>query len=94
MGRGSLNLYPEIRRSLRGCGGKTNALQPTVQEGVMSKEARPERPKIYVNARGGLYVKADELLRSEKARAIIEKMAKMPLKQMSTSSKERVEKPN
>ena len=60
----------------------------------MSKEARPERPKIYVNARGGLYVKADELLRSEKARSIIEKMAKLPLKQMSTSSKERMEKPD
>ena len=58
----------------------------------MSKEAMPERPKIYVNARGGLYVKADELLRSKKARAIIDKMAKLPLKQMSTSSKERVEK--
>lgn len=60
----------------------------------MAKEASSDRPKIHVTPRGGLYVKADELLRSKKARAIIDKMAKLPLKQMSTSSKERVEKPN
>ena len=59
----------------------------------MSKEAMSDRPKIHVNARGGLYVKAEELLRSKKARAIIDKMAKLPLKQMSTSSKGHVEKP-
>ena len=60
----------------------------------MSKEEGPERPKVYVNANGGLYVKADELLRSKKARAIIEKMAKLPLKQMPTPPKDREEKPD
>ena len=59
----------------------------------MSKESLSDRPKIYANARGGLYVKADELLRSKKARAIIDKMAKLSLKQMPASSKEHVEKP-
>ena len=58
----------------------------------MSKESASDRPKIYVNARGGLYVKADELLRSKKVRRLIDKMAKLPLTQPSMSSKERTEK--
>ena len=59
----------------------------------MSKEVMPERPKIYVNARGGLYVKADELLRGKKARAIIDEMAEFFRGHPPLSSKERVEKP-
>ena len=58
----------------------------------MSKEAMPERPRIYVNARGGLYVKADELLRSKKVRHLIDEMAKYPLTQTATSSKTSREK--
>jgi len=34
----------------------------------------PERPKIYVTRRGERYVKADELLRSKRGRAQLEKM--------------------
>lgn len=34
----------------------------------------PERPKIYVTKRGERYVKADELLRSKRGRAQLEKM--------------------
>ena len=60
----------------------------------MSKESLSDRPKIHVTPRGGLYVKADELLRSKKARAIIDKMAQLPLKRgaSDTSSKDHVEK--
>ena len=41
----------------------------------MAEESSSERPKTYVTRRGGLYVKADELLRSKRARDIIDKMA-------------------
>ena len=58
----------------------------------MSKESASDRPKIYVNARGGLYVKADELLRSKKVRHLIDEMVKFPFTQPSTPSKERAEK--
>lgn len=34
----------------------------------------PDRPKIYVTRRGERYVKADELLRSKRGRAQLEKM--------------------
>ena len=44
-----------------------------------------ERPKIYVTSRGARYVKAGELLRSKRARAEIEAMAKIDLKQTSTA---------
>ncbi len=37
----------------------------------------PERPPVYVTPKGALYVKADDLLRSKRARAVIEKMAKL-----------------
>lgn len=42
----------------------------------MSKDEQnlPERPKIYVTRRGERYVKADELLRSKRGRAQLEKM--------------------
>lgn len=36
----------------------------------------PDRPKIYVTRRGERYVKADELLRSKRGRAQLEKMKK------------------
>ena len=36
-----------------------------------------DRPPIYVTAKGGLYVKADELLRSKRARAVIDQMARL-----------------
>ena len=50
-----------------------------------------ERPKIYVTPRGARYVKADELLRSKRARAEIEAMAKLDFKRTSsdTPSKDR-----
>ena len=53
----------------------------------MSNEVRHDRPKIHVNARGGMYVKADDLLRSSKVRAIIDKMAEHSNKKGSTSKK-------
>lgn len=43
-----------------------------------------ERPKIYVTPRGAMYVKADELLRSKRARAQIDAMAKLDLKKAAT----------
>ncbi len=47
----------------------------------VSPKKRPstnrERPTVYVTPRGARYVKADELLRSKRARAVIEQMAKL-----------------
>ena len=50
----------------------------------MSKESREvdqngefERPKVYVTPLGKRYVKADELLRSKRGRAELEKMARL-----------------
>ncbi len=43
----------------------------------MSNEAKRDKPEIHVNARGGLYVKTDELLRSAKARELLDKAAKI-----------------
>ncbi len=45
-----------------------------------------ERPKIYVTSRGARYVKADELLRSKRARAEIEAMTKLDLNKASTAT--------
>ena len=45
-----------------------------------------ERPRVYVTRKGGLYVKADELLRSRRARAVIEKMAKLDFGKNSSSA--------
>ena len=45
-----------------------------------------ERPKIYVTPRGARYVKADELLRSKRARAVIEAMAKLDFKRTSSDT--------
>lgn len=46
----------------------------------MSKKGQgtdTDRPPIYVTAKGGLYVKADELLRSKRARAVIDQMVRL-----------------
>ncbi len=50
-----------------------------------------ERPTVYVTPRGARYVKADELLRSKRARAVIEQMAKLDFgrKPSGASSKKR-----
>ena len=49
-------------------------------------ETDGERPKIYVTYRGARYVKADELIRSKRARAQIDAMAKIDFKRSSTSA--------
>ena len=36
-----------------------------------------DRPPIYVTAKGRLYIKADELLRSKRARAVIDRMVRL-----------------
>lgn len=53
---------------------------------VLSEQAETdeERPRIYVTPRGGRYVKADELLRSKRARKVIKAMAKLDLNQTET----------
>ena len=43
----------------------------------MSNQSDDSRPKIYVSQRGTRYVKADELLRSDAAKEVIDKMAKI-----------------
>lgn len=45
-----------------------------------------ERPKIYVTPRGARYVKADELLRSKRGRAVVNAMAKLDFKQTSSDT--------
>lgn len=45
-----------------------------------------ERPKIYVTPRGARYVKADELLRSKRARAEIEALAKLDFNRTSSDT--------
>ena len=47
--------------------------------------ATGDRPKIYVTSRGARYVKADELIRSKRARAEIEALAKLDFKRVSTA---------
>lgn len=47
-------------------------------------ETDEERPKIYVTYRGARYVKADELLRSKRAREQIDALAKIDFKRSST----------
>ena len=44
-----------------------------------------ERPKIYVTYRGARYVKADELLRSKRAREQIKALAKIDFKRTPIS---------
>ena len=58
----------------------------------MSKESRKEgprvdqeRPKIYVTPVGGLYVKADELLRSKRGREMVDAMARLDFKRKSSA---------
>ena len=41
----------------------------------MSDSAQRERPKVYVTNSGTVYVKADELLKSKRGRAAVNKMA-------------------
>lgn len=52
----------------------------------MSEEELPERPKIYFTARGERYVKAGELLRSKRGRAVVKKMAGFAKKQQTQQS--------
>ncbi len=47
-------------------------------------ETDKECPKIYVTHRGARYVKANEVLRSKKARAQIDALAKIDFKRPST----------
>ena len=41
----------------------------------MSDSAQRERPKVYFTNSGTMYVKADELLKSKRGRAAVNKMA-------------------
>ena len=45
-----------------------------------------ERSKIYVTPRGARYVKADELLRSKRGRAVVNAMAKLDFKRASSNT--------
>ena len=56
--------------------------KPSREQSGMDKE----RPKIYVTPRGARYVKADELLRSKRARSEIEAMAKLNFKRTSSDT--------
>ncbi len=46
----------------------------------MSDSAQRERPKVYVTNSGSVYVKADELLKSKRGRAAVDKMARFNFK--------------
>ena len=43
----------------------------------MNNQSDDSRPKIYVSQRGTRYVKVDELLKSEAAKEVMDKMAKI-----------------
>ena len=43
----------------------------------MAEASKQNGPRIYADKNGGLYVKADELFRSEKVKQQIEKMAEI-----------------
>ena len=46
-----------------------------------------DAPKVYVTRTGGIYVKADELLRSEKARDRLREMAKLAARMQAAARK-------
>lgn len=52
----------------------------------MPKKAS-DAPKVYVTRTGGFYVKADELLRSKKARERLREMAKLAARMKAAASK-------
>ena len=54
----------------------------------MSDDTQRERPKIYFTSSGSMYVKADELLKSKRGRAAVEKMARF-LEQKKASAPEK-----
>ncbi len=49
----------------------------------MPKKSPADKPTVYVTEKGGLYVKADELLRSNTVREQIDSMARIPVKKSS-----------
>ena len=56
-------------------------------EEIMSDSVQRERPKVYVTNSGSVYVKADELLKSKRGRAAVNKMAQF-FKQSKTAAPE------
>lgn len=52
----------------------------------MPKKAS-DAPKVYVTRTGGFYVKADELLRSKKARERLREMSKLAARMKAAASK-------
>ncbi len=53
----------------------------------MSDSAQRERPKVYVTNSGSVYVKADELLKSKRGRAAVNKMAQFFKRDKSDTSR-------
>lgn len=53
----------------------------------MSDSAQRERPKVYFTNSGTMYVKADELLKSKRGRAAVDKMAQF-FKQVKPAARE------
>ncbi len=47
----------------------------------------PELPKVYVTRTGGFYVKAEELLRSKKARERLQEMSKLSARMIAKERK-------
>ncbi len=43
------------------------------------KNQEPERPKVYVTAKGARYVDVNELMRSKRGRAAVKAAAKIPV---------------
>ena len=58
----------------------------------MAKNTPEKRPKIYVTSRGGVYVKAEELLANPEVREIIAKMAKIPVEPKSSDTSQKEQK--
>ena len=55
----------------------------------MSDSVQRERPKVYVTNSGTVYVKADELLKSKRGRAAVNKMAQFNFKRKKADTSEK-----
>ena len=55
----------------------------------MSDSAQKERPRVYFTNSGTMYVKADELLKSKRGQAAVDKMAQFFKQGKSAATEER-----
>ena len=82
-GNPRLSNISELVSSLRKNEGIELHVRP---EKIMSDSAQRERPKVYFTNSGTMYVKADELLKSKRGRAAVNKMAQFNFKRRKSDT--------